>query len=131
MKLPSKELMGEVLLNTEEEEICIYELCCGRTIRYSIRFKCRNNDGTFNYEDGEINIYELAHKCKEWANICRINGKNYQLETALLPECLGGAYCDIWSGAFKQNEEEIISSTEPEAIFKACEWLLEKTKCGY
>lgn len=101
MKFPSKELLSEVL-GIDVNEVKGIEAnmpICG----------CVHSDGWYD----EINIYELAHKCKEWANKCGINGKNYQLETALLPECLGGAYCNIWSGAYKQNEEEIISNTEP------------------
>ena len=115
----SKELLSEVL----ELKINLVEI---DEARNKVFYYCNQ----FGRMTGEISTFELAHKCKEWANKCGINGKNYQLETALLPECLCGAYCNIWSGAYKQNEEEIISNTEPEAIFKACEYIMEQTKCG-
>lgn len=72
--------------------------------------------------DMAVNIYELAHKCKEWAFnqgcvlhtysrptvfncVCKINhGKEYEVNTFIL-------------------------DSEPEAIFKACQWILtEKDK---
>lgn len=131
MILPSKELMGEVLLNIEKEEICTYELCWGRDIRYSIRFKDKNNDGTFNYEDDEINIYEFAHKhCIDWAfnkgyDICpkEVDGKYYLLtDEKILGNKIGNHF--VVSDSFPSFDNRI------EAIFKACEWIMEQTKCG-
>lgn len=65
----------------------------------------------------EVNIYEFAFKCKEWA---------YKNEY------------DIWSitwGAveFQNNKkyngtERITEDTEIEAIFKACEWIVRGAK---
>lgn len=66
-----------------------------------------------------INIYELAHKCKEWA--------------------YNKGYCILSSFAYTQleNDDEQIMLTfgtrfqdievnsEAEAIFKACQWILE------
>lgn len=65
-----------------------------------------------------INIYELVHKCKEWAFnqgrvlhtysrptvfncVCKINyGKEYEVNTFIL-------------------------DSEPEAVFKACQWIFD------
>ena len=73
--------------------------------------------------DDSINIYELANKCKEWAL-----SKDYYLRAEqginyydnLQWTCFlninmddGAEYIDYWN------------STEPEAIFKACQWILE------
>lgn len=83
-----------------------------------------------------INIYELAHKCKEWAfytykisvssfksgsfylkefNQIKDNSEYWvELDTASID-------CEINiddSGIFK-------SCSEPEAIFKACQWILD------
>ena len=74
-----------------------------------------------------INIYELAHKCKEWA----VNLSPIKHALSSYPRCgdirnykkTNGSYyiCQhLVSGA--QFEAE----TEPEAIFKACEWILTK-----
>ena len=71
-----------------------------------------------------INIYELSHKCKEWA-------------------LLKGYYFSIYSFNFSFNTEqehrirlllgnEVVywgndscEETEPEAIFKACQWIID------
>lgn len=64
-----------------------------------------------------INIYELAHKCKEWADKQNFAIKSY-----------------IWFGKgksiFTDLEDKVYSTmfdaeTEPEAIIKACEWILQ------
>ena len=67
-----------------------------------------------------INIYELAHKCKEWAK-----SKDYYIlsgyDDTNIPVSLinhhygeGGCSCDEY---FETN-------TEPEAIFKACDYII-------
>ena len=70
------------------------------------------------YYDGElgtdvINIYELAHKCKEWAF-----DKMFFLSSGFDTD---GAFC-----LDRMNNKSFIAETEPEAIFKACQWVLEK-----
>ena len=62
-----------------------------------------------NYVDATINIYELAYKCKEWA---------YGLGVAI-DSCHQTAIIHF------DRKIEIKGDTEPEAIFKACEWILE------
>ena len=103
----SKELLSEVL----DREITVIANQGGTSI--------------FNYRTSEspnhinsINIYELAHKCKEWAF-----KNDYEIETT-------------YSGDVrisKNSTSMIVNSqlgledmTEPEAIFKACEWILEQ-----
>ena len=74
----------------------------------------------------EINIYELAHKCKEWA---------YKKGYILTPWKRDGE----WYGCEVRDitSEDIVmingktytrSKLEPEAIFKACQWILEQNK---
>ena len=73
-----------------------------------------------------INIYELAHKCKQWAldngyYLRAEQGINYydnlQWVAYLNRDMDDGAdYIEHWN------------NTEPEAIFKACEWILKQTK---
>ena len=64
-----------------------------------------------------INIYELAHKCKEWAlNLGYI-----------LYSTIHGYECYIDSRNFIDNTPvRFLAESEPEAIFKACEWILTK-----
>ena len=89
----------------------------------------------FNWSDGsygrwsnlEVNIYELAHKCKEWAVNLSPNKhalssyarwgdiRNYKKTNGSYYICQ-----HLVSGI--QFEAE----SEPEAIFKACQWILTK-----
>lgn len=66
-----------------------------------------------------INIYELAHKCKEWA--IKYSGWTLQSYT----NERGSGICRIKVGD-GQEINKLIASSEPEAIFKACEWILTK-----
>ena len=66
-----------------------------------------------------INIYELAHKCKEWA--IKYSGWTLQSYT----NERGSGVCRIKVGD-GQEINKLIASSEPEAIFKACEWILNK-----
>lgn len=91
------------------------------------------------YFDGntkQINIYELAHKCKEWA-IKQSNRENRiiyveitQIYTIFYKSrdkvscCIHYFYEDKKSAAGK----EFIANTEYESIFKACEWILKEVK---
>ena len=77
----------------------------------------------------KINIYELAHKCKEWAVNLSPNKhalssyprwgdiRNYKKTNGSYYICQ-----HLVSGV--QFEAE----TEPEAIFRACEWLLNNER---
>lgn len=58
-----------------------------------------------------VNIHELAHKCKEWARVNR----RYRIYS----ESAGVAYL------MEIEEIQHYAKTEPEAIFKACQWILE------
>ena len=112
MKFPSKELLSEVLgiYVNEVKGIEANIPICG----------CVHSDGWYD----EINIYELAHKCKEWAlskNFILHSGSTYKPERYR---------CDIYVGNSAIEDENFISDTEPEAIFKACEWIMEYRKCG-
>ena len=114
MKFPSKELLSEVL-GIDVNEVKGIEAntpICG----------CVHSDGWYD----EINIYELAHKCKEWA----------KLKHFIDIDSHSG--CARWGAeAVSHNgkpsvfyEQVFIGRTEPEAIFKACEYIMEQTKCG-
>lgn len=70
------------------------------------------------WTEKSINIYELAHRCKEWArDNSFINIMTYKK----------GPYYFVEDNDFLDNED-FKSDSEPEAIFKACQWILDKDK---
>ena len=106
MILPSKELISEVLSKEVEEERFIDS----NSLTYV-------NSGI--YED--INIYEFAFKCKEWAfdkGYTLTSGNNHLIFMS----------CSIRRTLTDDDWTDFYSDTEPEAIFKACEYIMEQTK---
>ena len=89
--------------------------------------------------DERISIYELALECKKWAFL-----KWYDIETSLDSLGLDENGNTIYAGyAFlssMKNKEQILdrnkyikefdASSESEAVFKACEWILENQNKG-
>lgn len=72
-----------------------------------------------------INIYELAHECKEWAVQ---NG--YSIFTGFIHNDDDGTWCKCDVSKYTREEELYCIhlydyKTEPEAIFKACQWILD------
>ena len=69
-----------------------------------------------------MNIYEVMYKCKEWA----INKHKYRLLTEPYNDY---GYIDWMVEATlygKSNPKRFsLYKSEPEAVFKACEWILE------
>ena len=115
MKFPSKELLSEVLSKEVEEERFIDS----NSLTYV-------NSGI--YED--INIYELSHKCKEWAL-----SKEYIIEVGVHPTIKKDRSDRDYFYKITTDRGQILVSkfdeiikTELEAIFKACEWIMEQTK---
>ena len=64
----------------------------------------------------EINIYELVHKCKEWAYT------NHEAVINIFQKTSYNPYTAKLEGKVFQSD------TEPEAVFKACEWVLKKMR---
>lgn len=106
----SKELLSEVLnLNIT------YIECCNNSIVYKISVYDREE---------EINIYEFVFKCKEWAF-----SKGYIISSGLTPVL--GVNKDGWAEVFSSSTpldgklHTFKQLSEPEAVFKACEWILK------
>ena len=79
---------------------------------YEVTFANKKNGKWYNI----VNIHELAHKCKEWAfDRGYTIWSTYQGYITLKP------LNDSYGIEFEED-------TEPEAIFKACEWILEQKK---
>ncbi len=115
----SKELLSAVL-NTEVTSV---DEVFGNTLGFSIK----------GVDIGRINVYELANKCKEWA----INyGKGYYVWTGINHNSKWDVFVTKFNSFSKFETVETQSiynplggkETEPEAIFKACEWILEQEK---
>lgn len=108
----SKELLSEVLnLNIT------YIERCNNSIIYKISVYDREE---------EINIYELAHKCKEW-----VLKQGYRIIINYSKDIKVGIRI-LKSGKYVYSNE---NKSEVEAIVKACEWMLKEqnndTKWGF
>ena len=79
-----------------------------------------------------INIHELAHKCKEWATKQKSVDESVGVSMYLKSDTRGSIYnfCEIWLTSLGAHylyiEDEFVATTESEAIFRACEWILEQ-----
>lgn len=111
LKMISKELLGEVLGETIKSF---------KTDSVNVRYQCIVEDG----HDDTINIYELAHKCKEWAY-----NNGFVLTSSYITSELKNLKCPC--GIMPKDERfETVhitnASTEQEAIFQACQWILDR-----
>ena len=98
----SKELLSEVLGHDD--------ICNERIIQNKLLYMCKN-DGMIDYEY-EYNIYELAHKCKEWAY-----NKGYEIVSL-------SHMIRIYKNGY---EVYYTNSTlfDLDMFFKACQWILD------
>ncbi len=103
----SKELLSEVLRIEVIQINNISEI-------YGIHYEVQTKD---EIKLQNINIYELAHKCKLWAL-----GNGYFIESGY---DTNGAYCVNRGNSkiFHAWDYEEDDWTESEAIFKACQWI--------
>lgn len=115
MLLPSKELLSEVLgCNIKD----IYKINSNPNFG--------NNELVYSISGvGDIlsiNTYELAHKCKEWAKL------KYFIDIDSHSGCARwGAEAVSHNGRPSVFYEQVfIGRTETDAIFKACEWIMEQ-----
>ena len=118
----SKELLSEVLNYEVDAFLGINK----NEIDYTC---CRDeNEG---YIDISINLYEFAFKCKEWAYI-----KGFIVEIGVHPIIKQNRNDRDYFYAIKtlngellkkSNVDEVMKS-EPTAIIKACNWILEQNK---
>ncbi len=70
------------------------------------------HENTIEYDENKhINTYELAHKCKEWA------WQNGHIITSFPTKAYWRVIAD--------STEMFIMESELEAVFKACQWILD------
>ena len=107
----SKELLSEVLGHDD--------ICNERIIQNKLLYMCKN-DGMIDYEY-EYNIYELAHKCKEWAKskefIIHSSPTQKREYTAITQH--------FYLNKFYYWQNQFYALSEYEAIFDACQWIFE------
>ena len=101
-----------------------------------------DNNIYYNIEGIDIlqskNIYELAYLCREWA---RNNDYEVSACKPIVQDDEGKAVINYWYKAYihkfelgvyygpdQISEFDVNCSSEPEAIFRACEWILNKIK---
>lgn len=115
MNLPSRELLSNVFnTNVDKNSISIDADNC-------ISFNS-GKEKVYPYfliSPKLINIYELAHKCKEWAF-----NQNYTIRTAKWDK---DYYEAKILGHYLTTKKKLIKAiTEPEAVFKACDYILKE-----
>lgn len=106
------------------------------------RFRILNNIAHIYYINDEqeyfISVYELSYRCREWA---RNNDYEVSACKPIVQDDEGKAVINYWYKAYIHKFElgtysgpeqilkfDINCSSEPEAIFKACEWILTQIK---
>ena len=111
----SKELLSEVFgIDILEVQNELYK----SRLYYSVA----NRSKPMNRQNRYLNIHELAHKCKEWA----FDAGEWHIKSHKVIYPKG-----MWRVEFESPSEDlqtIHEVTEPEAIFKACEWIMEQNK---
>lgn len=111
-KMISKELLSEVL---GCDCSSVYFEDTYNLIHYEYQYDVTWSE-YIQYSKNVINIYELAHKCKELA---------LKLDYKLSSSMTDGRYDECVLRICMGNELLFEASTEPEVIFKACQWILD------
>ena len=155
----NKELLSKVLDNEVPYQVKVHKIIIkNNSLNYF--YNSKDSGGGLFEANEYINIYELAHKCKEWAlnqqidNSPKGNPFKYKvlnnLDIVVCKHSIEEGYISNISPLFYSNnttldifginlnldDATIISNTfdslyfyantEVEAIFKACQWILDK-----
>lgn len=115
----SKELLGEVLgiktimMNTILEP--------GNKVGYLV-YSSQNTSQEVKNNHKQINIYELAHKCKEWAK-----SKEFIIHSSPTQKIEYTAIVQSFDfNKFYYGQNQFYALSEYEAIFEACQWILDQ-----
>ena len=110
----STELISSVLV--KETRHLTYD-----TIYVEDNFIIFSYEGEYQFE---VNIYEFAFKCKEWAE-----NKGYIIFSKN-KECLIYSIDEVYDviECLNQYEDYFEGNTEIETIIKSCNWILEQNK---
>lgn len=113
----SKELLSEVL---NQNVTSVYK----QQEHYRYTTSSISGSWTFGSDVPLPSIYELAYKCKEWA------WSNHKLSIISGYTISGSIVANIMIKHMNMCEHHYKADTEPEAIFKACEWILKEHQCN-
>jgi len=114
----SKELLSEVL----GVEVIEFEIKPKNNIKYIYNKKSKNPWSGKEFCNRSINIYELAHKCKEWASTQKdiiaiiINENNLGNSVSIEVSKTIDEYYMHYGNC---------SIIKPEHIFEYCQWILD------
>lgn len=115
----SKELLGEVLGIKTIMMNPILEP--GNKVGYLV-YGSQNTLQEVKNNHKQINIYELAHKCKEWAK-----SKEFIIHSSPTQKIEYTAIAQHFNlNKFYYGQNQFYALSEPEAIFKACQWILDQ-----
>lgn len=117
-KMKDFKIIKEVLKEREEGEIYKYHII-DNYLKYTL---VEDSDDKVQ-QVYEINVYEIAFLCKEWAyrkGFCIYSGYSKNSINMFIAELIGWV-CDT-----EDIKMFFESNTEIEAIIKACEWVFEK-----
>ena len=130
----SKELLSEVLENEVPYQVKVHKIIIkNNSLNYF--YNSKDNRGGLFEANEYINIYELANKCKEWAldnswiisTVPMLTEKKWRNTSVRLSHFYSAGKDRYLDGIYHNGRIE--ANTETEAIFKACEWIMEN-KCG-
>ena len=120
MFLPSIELLI-VILDIEEGVVSYSRNDIDDEVSYSVILYLNTNDEVI--ENYSINIHTLAHKCKEWLLIKNFVVDIYSFNFAFNNET--EHRIKLLQGAKEIYYNDSCLDSEPEAIFKACQFILD------
>ena len=128
----SRELLSEVLEDDYKERLVDWY-----QIEDDNYLRSYYNCGTFDKQGRptglglEINIYELQNKCRIWAYEQGYSFGTYLIDDKWYTVTEDNLFSNItyWHEDYSSIKLKLIdnytSSTEPEAVFKCCQWILE------
>ena len=111
----SKELLSNVLDNEVPYQVKVHKIIIkNNSLNYF--YNSKDSGGGLFEANEYINIYELANKCKEWAI-----SKCYEIVSYT-------EGCEIFQTQLGETIKYFYAETEVEAIFLACEYILNNIK---
>lgn len=118
----SKELLSKIWGNEVTSIEKITTMWDMRVLPFWVKEPSRVNG--FNDKKYHISVETIAHKCKEWAF-----KQGYVIGSGIFFDFESNQeyFCNV-AIANILTWKRFTESTEPEAIIKACEWIMEQTK---
>ena len=117
----NKELLSKVLDNEVPYQVKVHKIIIkNNSLNYF--YNSKDSGGGLFEANEYINIYELAHKCKEWAY-----KEGFIIDTGFHKYYINQfkANCYGWVSSNVNIKQHFKECTEHESIFKACQWILD------